>query len=217
MIKTIIVEDDEMIASINKEYVLRNPEFKVLKVFDNGLSALKYLNDNEVDLIILDNYMPKLNGNEFVKRLRANDNKCSIIMVTAASESQLVNEMLHLGVVDYLIKPYTYQRFNEALNKYLLQKNLLTKDRVYQAEIDRILAGESLNKELPKGLNESTLETIRENLENKNNTCASLSSSTGLSKVTVRRYLNYLIECNEVDSTVDYETGGRPKVIYKLK
>ena len=57
---------------------------------------------------------------------------------------------------------------------------------------------------------------LRERPDEKH-TCESLSAALGLSKVTIRRYLNYLIEIQEMVSSIDYETGGRPRVLYLLK
>ena len=55
------------------------------------------------------------------------------------------------------------------------------------------------------------------NIPDEKHTCESLSAALGLSKVTIRRYLNYLIEIQEMVSSIDYETGGRPRVLYLLK
>ena len=74
--------------------------------------------------------------------------------------------------------------------------------------------------DLQKGLNQKTLSHIYKHLENnpeEKHTCESISEVSGLSKVTVRRYLNYLIESGRLLSSIDYETGGRPRVLYRLK
>ena len=71
MYQVIIIEDDPMVASINKQYVELTPSFRVIKVFKSGIEALEYLNDEDVDLIILDYYTPLMNGAEFIDRLHA--------------------------------------------------------------------------------------------------------------------------------------------------
>ena len=76
------------------------------------------------------------------------------------------------------------------------------------------------NDDLPKGLHARTLAAIREVIDqspNGEHTCESISAASGLSRVTVRHYLNYLIERDVLTSSIDYETGGRPRVLYKLK
>jgi len=79
---------------------------------------------------------------------------------------------------------------------------------------------ERATQELRKGLSQKTLASIENLLRNDPqdaHTCESISAASGLSKVTVRHYLNYLIEVGRLDSSIDYETGGRPRVLYRLK
>ena len=69
MYHVIIIEDDPMVASINKQYVEVTPEFRVDRIFKNGSEALPYLKTNPTDLIILDYYTPVMNGGEFLDAL----------------------------------------------------------------------------------------------------------------------------------------------------
>ena len=225
-IHAIIVEDDPMVAQINQQYLRQMGQFEVDGLFTNGLEALEYLREYPVDLVILDIYMPVISGNELLRKLAAENIKCAVIMVTAATEVQAVDEALRLGVVDYLIKPFSFQRFQEAIRKYLSQRNLLKNTTlVNQAVVDQLLHSDSPTTsmdqgDLRKGLSQKTLLYILEYLQEhaaEKHTCESISAASGLSKVTVRRYLNYLIETSQVLSSLDYETGGRPRVLYCLK
>ena len=146
----------------------------------------------------------------------------AVIMLTAATEMRVVDEALRLGIVDYLIKPYTFDRFQAAIRKFLAKDNLLkSSTTVDQAVVDRLLVGgPAAGTDLRKGLHQRTLAHVCEVLQGQRgekHTCESISAATGLSKVTVRRYLNYLIETGQVVSSIDYETGGRPGVLYKVK
>ncbi len=225
MIHTVIVEDDPMVAQINQQYLLQLGDFHIDAVFTNGRDALGYLRQNPADLLILDVYMPTISGDELLRRMRAENILSAVIMVTAATEMRIVDEALHLGIVDYLIKPYSFSRFQGAVQKYLMKADLLKSSAtVDQAVVDRLLGGESLPdgeySDLRKGLNPKTLSYICEYLNQhagERHTCESISAASGLSKVTVRRYLNYLIESGQVLSSIDYETGGRPRVLYRMK
>ncbi|MEG2176699.1 MAG: response regulator [Oscillibacter sp.] len=225
MLHAVIVEDDPMVATINQQYLERAGDFTVDGMFNNGKDAWGYLSAHQTDLVILDVYMPGFSGMELLKRLRAENSKSAVIMVTAATEMSVVDEALRLGIVDYLIKPFSFQRFQEAISKYLTKMNLLKSGtRVNQAVVDRLLNNEvSLdleNGELQKGLNQKTLQYIYDYLQEhaaEKHTCESISQASGLSKVTIRRYLNYLIEIGGVLSSIDYETGGRPRVLYRLR
>lgn len=225
-IRAVIVEDDPMVAQINQQYLRRMGQFEIDGVFSNGQDALEYLRAHPVDLVILDVYMPVLSGNELLRIMAAESIKCAVIVVTAATEVQVVDEALRLGIVDYLIKPFSFQRFQDAIRKYLSQRSLLkSATSVDQAVVDQLLHSEVPSAaadqgELRKGLNQKTLAYIHEYLQEhgaEKHTCESISSASGLSKVTVRRYLNYLIETDQVLSSIDYETGGRPRVLYRLK
>lgn len=223
MIQTVIVEDDPMVAQINSQYLTRLGGFHVEAVFQDGTEALDYLRRRPVDLVILDVHMPRMDGGEVLRRMRAKNILTPVIIVTAVTDTKVVGEALGLGIIDYLIKPYSYARFQEAVGKYLSKMDLMKSNAtVDQSMVDRILSGESqpIYEGLSKGLNRSTLDTIYGYLQRRpgeQHTCESISAESGLSKVTVRRYLNYLIETGDVLSSIDYETGGRPRLLYQIK
>lgn len=221
----VIVEDDPMVCKINSQYLQRLGSYQEVGTFANGYSALDFLKEHPVDLAIVDIYMPVMDGLELVKQMRANNIKTAVIMVTAATDMATIEQLLHLGIVDYLIKPFSFQRFQEAVKKYETKAELLrSTSNADQTTVDRLLRGswgrEQGKFSLGKGLNQKTMETIeariKENPTDKH-TCESLSAATGLSKVTVRHYLNYLLEMGQIQSSIDYETGGRPRVLYHLR
>lgn len=224
MIKTVIVEDDLMVASINQQFALKTPGVNVIATFHNGKDALAFLNKTKVDLLLLDFYMPEITGLELLAKLRNEGNDVDVIMITAANDAVHINEALHLGIVDYLVKPFKYERFSEAMDKYMLRKTVMKKGMKFtQKDIDQLIhlqkpSKQSKEMDLQKGLQHQTLDKIRNSLSNHENeylTSEQIASETELSKVTVRRYMNYLIEQSEITSVVDYSTGGRPSILYK--
>ncbi|MDO5517465.1 MAG: response regulator [Clostridium sp.] len=224
MFKAIIVEDDLMVADINKHYLSKTPEINICRVFNNGLDALNYLKDSSVDLIILDVYMPTITGMELLEKIREYKYDTDVIMVTAANDSKNIDKALKLGILDYLIKPFKYDRFHSAVDKFLMkQKMINSNDNFTQSAIDKLItaskASSAVNDDdLYKGLQKGTLNLIRNYMnDNKSRylTSEEISSAINLSKVTVRRYMNYLIETKEICSEVDYKTGGRPSIRYK--
>jgi len=224
MIHVIIAEDDPMVAQLTSQYLSGLPQLTVDEVFTNGKDALAHLKTRPADLAIIDVYMPMLDGMELLRNIRYHSIQTSVIMITAATEMSVVEEALRLGIEDYIIKPFSFSRLQEAIRKYLakvsLVKNNATAD---QAVVDQLLKNDFLEhatQELRKGLNPKTLASIEDLLRSNSqdaHTCESLSLASGLSKVTVRHYLNYLIEVGRLDSSIDYETGGRPRVMYHLK
>ena len=223
MYKVIIIEDDPMVASINKQYVELTPSFQVEGIFKSGITALQYLKNSDVDLIILDYYTPLMNGDEFIDQLHAAGKIPSIIMVTSANDAETVHKLISRGVIDYLVKPFEYERFKAALKRFAIRQGELeaSVSDLRQTQIDRFFSGTDTSaKEAPltKGLNRQTLSMIRTFLiENPDSVWSSeqISEQIHLSRITARRYLNYLVEIGELVSTIDYQTGGRPSIKYR--
>jgi len=223
MYKVLIVEDDPMVAMINEQYIKRNKSFEIVGKCSDGASALDFLENNDVDLLILDVFMPKMDGFETLRKIRIKQITVEAIMVTAANDRDSLEEALHLGIVDYLVKPFTFDRFQMALEKYIAQNNALKDiDTLNQKSIDHIIDNSRKKSEdlFPKGIQERTLQLIMEYLNgNKNEwfTGDDISSKVGLTGVTVRRYMNYLAESGRVVGEMNYETGGRPCMRYKVE
>lgn len=222
MYKVLIVEDDPMVAMINEQYIGRNKKFCVVGKCKDGRSALEFLGNNVVDLIILDVFMPYVDGFETLRQIRKKQVSVDVIMVTAANDRESLEEALHLGIVDYLVKPFTFERFSMALDKFIAQTNAL-KDlgTLNQKSIDFIIdnARKKSDDIHPKGIQEKTLYLIVEHLkENKDSwlTGDAIAEKIGLTGVTVRRYMNYLAESGKVIGEMNYETGGRPCMRYKI-
>lgn len=218
--KAIIVEDDPMVASINESYLLRNQNFEVVRIFNNGKEALSFCEENKIDLAIVDYYMPLMNGFEFVDNLRKDKNDLKVIMITAANKKEEIVSLLRLGVIDYLIKPFTYERFKIAIDKFLDIESLLEdKKNLNQKDIDELLSLDNKKQDssiLEKGLQNQTMNLIIETInENDDLTSEEIAKKVNLSRITVRRYMNYLVDNKIVKSTIDYSTGGRPSIKYQ--
>ena len=222
MYKVLIVEDDPMVAMINEQYIKRNKNFELVGKCSNGSSALDFLDNNDVDLLILDVYMPKMDGFETLRRVRNKKITVDAIMVTAANDRASLEEALHLGIVDYLVKPFTFDRFQMALENYISQNNALRDfETLNQKNIDHIIDNTRKKSDdlYPKGIQEKTVDLIMEYLkanEGKWFTGDDIAEKVGLTGVTVRRYMNYLAESGRVTGEMNYETGGRPCMKYRI-
>ncbi|MBQ6986367.1 MAG: response regulator [Oscillibacter sp.] len=223
MIKTVIVEDDLMVASLNAQFAYKTPGVEIVATFHNGRDALTFLESNQADLLLLDLYMPDFSGLDVLRALRNRNAPTAAIMSTAANDAGHIEEALRLGIVDYLVKPFRYERFAAAVQKYLLQRELIGKGGDFtQSDIDRLMSaaasvsGEN-RPEAQKGIQKRTLDIILQCLTNHPGeylTAERIAEETSLSKVTTRRYLNYLIERREAAARVNYSTGGRPSMEY---
>lgn len=224
MTNVIIIEDDPMVAAINKKYLLRNEDVNVAKIFSNGHDALQYLEANPVDLALVDVYMPQLSGIDLLRLIREKQISVDVIMITAANDSQSIDIALKLGIIDYLIKPFEFDRFQQAIQKYFAKINFMDKKMdslVSQTELDQMLNKTSIlqHSSLEKGMQQKTLDLIRHFMEKHRGMTFSndqIAQQIGLSRVTVHRYLNFLESQKLVDSSIDYETKGRPGIKYTM-
>lgn len=121
MVKCLIVDDEPLAIEIIETYLNKLEDFEIVAKCQNALQAFKVLEESSVDLIFLDIQMPQLTGIEFLKAL---SNKPKVIFTTAYIDYAV--ESYELDVLDYLVKPISFERFFKAINKY--SKNLKKPD-----------------------------------------------------------------------------------------
>lgn len=138
MYQTIIIEDDPIVASINRHFVELNKDMEVCGCFSNGQDALNYLEGHSVDLAITELYMPKMDGMELLREIRRQEKDLDVIVVSSANDVKHVKKFLSLGIIDYLIKPFEYTRFNHALEKFTKSQELLKPRNFSQSQLDKL-------------------------------------------------------------------------------
>lgn len=221
-IRVLIVEDDPMVADINKKFTESIDGFTVAGMVKTGKQALEFLERACIDLVILDIFLPEKNGVEVLQDMRRKNQPVDVIMITAADDSETVSKVLRYGVINYIAKPFKYERFRAVLKAYQDFRNkIITKPSLDQRDIDSILAVRSLagKEEMPKNFNTQTLNMIIEYLsaQNKFQSADEIGAGVGLARVTVRRYLEYLVEQDKLDKAMDYHTVGRPVHKFRIK
>lgn len=223
MIEVIIVEDDPMVREINSKFLKRIEGFNLYKAVSNLEDAKKYISIKKPDLILLDVYLPKENGVDLLKWIRGQEIDIDVILITADKSIERVQEAFRYGVVDYLIKPFSFERFKEALIQfkgrfYQFKEN----DVIEQDVLDKLLSSSNAPQnedDLAKGLNKYTYRAILEEIEKSNDvdfTAEELAEKLGIARVTVRRYLEYMEKENKVEKLVEYGKVGRPQHKYHM-
>lgn len=215
-----IVEDDPMVLEVNKEFLRKMKGFKLIGESMEGKPAIEQIRKLQPDLILLDMYLPDMTGIDLLKSIRMENIKSDVIMITAARDALTIREALRLGAVDYLVKPFRFERFKEALVKF--SKNHMkfyTVDIMKQEDIDVWIGGKKELIELPKGLNEFTMEQVHSGLksEDKAITAEQLAQKVGMARVTVRKYLQFLSVEGKVHIELQYGNIGRPTRYYSSK
>lgn len=125
MINVLIVDDDAMVAELNRVYTTRLSGFTCCGVASTLRQAENMINDPalDIDLILLDVYMQQDNGLSLLPIIRASGRKIDVIMISSASDAATIQTSMHYGVVDYLIKPFQFPRFEEALTHWQEKRN----------------------------------------------------------------------------------------------
>lgn len=109
----IIIDDEEMARAIIAQMVIDHKDLKLAQEFSNAMQAIKYLNQNDVDLIFLDIHMPDFTGFDFIQTIK---NPPKVILVTS-DKNFAIEAFEYECIVDYLVKPITAERFEKAVQK----------------------------------------------------------------------------------------------------
>ena len=219
-IRVLVVEDEEVAAAAHAEYVGRVPGFAVAGVARSGADAVRLLRDDpEVDLVLLDMHLPDVHGLELLQRFRQDGLLCDVIAVTSARDLDVVRRAVSQGVVQYLLKPFTFASLRGKLEQYAAYRDQLVTadDEVVQSEVDELLgklrpAG---GPTLPKGMSAETMRLVTERLRSAPSSATEVAEATGTSRVTARRYLEHLADTGMVARRSRYGGGGRPEVEYR--
>ncbi|MEX2414537.1 MAG: response regulator [Paenibacillaceae bacterium] len=216
MIRVLLVEDDPMVQEVNREFIERVEAFKIVGIASDGIEGMAKIKELLPDLVILDIYMPQQNGIKTLQQIRQEELEVDVIMITAANDTRTIQNILHNGAIDYIIKPFKFERVKQALESYRSKKLKLEHDvTLSQVELDHLMFGktkEAASVNLPKGLQESTLEQIMIYLteQSLSRSAEEVSEGVGLARVTARRYLDYLEKIGKVSIDIQYGGIGRP-------
>ncbi|OLS34330.1 response regulator [Bacillus sp. MRMR6] len=221
MIKVAIAEDDFRVASIHEQFLEKIDGVAVAGKALNASEALALVENEEVDVLLLDNYLPDQSGVSLIPELRTKSSKLDIILITASTEKNVIESSLQYGVLDYIVKPVTFNRFKTALKKVLNRRELLeTNIELNQSVIDQVFNPNHTNNvnsiSLPKGIDPLTLTKVQQVVESFNHgiNAEELSEHLGASRTTARRYLEYLISIGKAKAELEYGIVGRPERKY---
>ncbi|WP_284979476.1 response regulator [Arthrobacter sp. fls2-241-R2A-200] len=229
-IRVLVVEDEPIASDAHAVYVGRLEGFTLVGTAPDGQSALRILSDfaasgTPVDLVLLDLNLPDLHGLDVARRMRSSGVFADIIAITAVREVNIVRSAVSIGVVQYLIKPFTYATFADKLRSYRTFREQLagsvsgiSKAGASQSDVDQAFASLRAPTELPlpKGLSTSTLESVKDLMRARQVpvSASEVMDALGMSRVTARRYLEYLADAGTVTRAPRYGTPGRPENEY---
>ena len=229
MIRVLIVEDEVITAEAHAIYVGRLDGFEVAGVAHTGAEAVRLLKASlgqaaeRIDLILLDMNLPDIDGLELCRRIRAGGVDVDVIAITAVRSAEVVRASIAAGIVQYLIKPFTFGVFTDKLTSYRDFRSLFAQSPTVasQRDVDGAFAALRTSNDpgLGKGLSPETLSAVSTLLAESGGgvSARELAEEIHASRVTARRYLEYLADSGRADRAPRYGTPGRPEVEYRWR
>lgn len=232
MMKIMIIEDDPMVRMIIEAFIEKVGNFNIVSQASDIDEAQAFLEDNEVDLILLDVFLPLGSGIDLLKWIREKEIEVDAILITAENTKTSIKEAFRFGAIDYIVKPFVFERFKEALDNFVFRhQGLIGQDDIKQEDIDKYIKGlkvENLKDDtnivydgvnLARGLNVNTYNRVYNFMKTQNDevTADFVASEVGLARVTVRRYLDYMAKEDKITLIQSYGKIGRPTHFYKRK
>lgn len=227
-LRVIVVDDDFMVARVHRKFVERVPGFEVVAEVRTGGEALDAVRDHRPDLVLLDIYLPDMTGLEVLRSLRAEADPVDVLVVSAARDLETVQEAFRGGAVQYLIKPFTAEAMRDRLVEFQRRHHSVQAagaDReMAQQEVDALFGtgpASARAVELPKGLTLQTLQLVARALRDRaagdpaTLSAAECAEEVGLARVSVRRYLEHLVDSGRAEVTLRYGRAGRPERRYR--
>lgn len=217
-----LIEDDSRASYTLESTINQHPDFTVVAVSESCSEALTQFEAYKPTLIFVDITLPDGNGIDVIRHLREQNAECDFIMTTAERETTTVEKAVQLGVIDYLVKPIRMSRIHQALDDYKQYKQKLARTSIVdQGEIDQILRKAPIKqlRQTPKGIDATTLASLKSILyEEKLHDFSAdeIGELMNVSRITARRYLEFLESEGVIRLTLNYKTGGRPRRLYQM-
>ncbi|MDR6864392.1 response regulator [Phycicoccus sp. 3266] len=220
VLRVLVVEDEPVALEAHAAYVTRVPGFEVAATAATSQEALQALQSTAVDVVLLDMHLPDRHGLDVIRAMRAAGHRADVIAVTSARELDVVRAAVSLGVVQYILKPFVFATLRDRLESYRAYRDGLssTDEVATQAEVDEVLAGVRPTRAaaLPKGMGEELLARVTRALRDSGSLSASeLAEAVGVSRVTARRYAEYLCDTRQAVRRQRYAGAGRPEIEYR--
>jgi response regulator of citrate/malate metabolism len=220
-VRVLVVEDDPVAAEAHAAYVARVPGFVVVGRASTGREAMRILEREPVDLVLLDMGLPDMHGLEVCRAMRAARHGADIVAVTSARDLAVVRAAVSQGIVQYLLKPFAFAALRDKLERYAAYRAQLSGDGVLagQHEVDRMLA--TLRSadpvDPPKGMSRESLDAVVAAIRSAPGavSASEVAETLGTSRITARRYLEYLSEIGLAERSPRYGGAGRPEVEYR--
>ncbi|MGE7693309.1 response regulator [Lysinibacillus sp. NPDC094177] len=226
VINVLLIEDDPMVREVNRQFIEQIKGFSLIGYAGNGVEGVEEIKQLNPELVFMDIFMPEQDGIITLGKIREEHIPVDVIAVTAANDMSTVQRILHLGVYDYIMKPFTFERIEQTLKNYqAYRKKISGMQDLTQHDVDRLMQQRFPEQivvppitetiiidELPKGFNRATLDKVLAYIQKSNEAVSAEEVSTyiGTARVTARRYLDFLEKQSLLKVDIQYGSVGRP-------
>ncbi len=196
--KRVLAVDDDHDVLFALQAISEVGDFE-LTTLDSGIKALELLQQERFDLVIVDYYMPEMNGMELVERIRRLTSIVPILVLTVDESLDIADGFMDAGATDFATKP-------------IRVADLISRIHVHLAASSSKRAKWADGRDLPKGMSSMTLQLVADHLEKAEypEDIDSISAKTGLAYQTVHRYLSFLEKEGVAGVDLAYGKVGRP-------
>ncbi len=226
MIRTLIVEDDPMVLQINEKFLRKIQGFEHVGSVNDIMNAKAFIQTLKPDLILLDIFFSVGRGIDVIQWLREENIDTDVIFITADRNPKTIERAFRFGAVDYLVKPFRFDRFEEALEKYRrLYEKYTSEENLDQSDIDsfsKTLSKSTDYSSITSSISDEKNQTLVDILsllkrnESVGYTAQEVADELGISRITARRYLDEMENEGKLELYLEYGKVGRPRNKYRI-
>ncbi|MEE3662891.1 response regulator [Brenneria sp. g21c3] len=222
LIDVMIVEDESQLSQLYAELIDNHPWLRLVGGASTLREARELIQAKRPQLLLLDNYLPDGQGISLMESDLIKKMNCSVIFITAASDMDTCSQAIRCGAFDYILKPISWTRLKHSLERFIqfnqTQRSWKVVDQQNVDSLYQLQSKDFMPKAGNKGIEENTLLLIEEIFAQDAARCYSvdeIADKTGLSKTTVRRYLEHGVQSGRLRVEMLYGKIGHPRRMYR--
>jgi len=223
-VTVLVVDDDFRVAALHVEFVERIPGFDVIGQAHSGAEALELAEALHPDLVLMDIYLPDLDGLRTLQQMLTRPSPPAAIVISAANDVASIRSALRLGVTDYLVKPFGFAALAERLTAFRRATDRLDElpDEATQGDINRVFEQWRPARRAQDAPQTSrlapTLRAVYDAVAGADGglSAAEIASTIGISRATAQRSLTQLEQGGAILLELKYGKTGRPEHRYTV-
>ncbi|WP_241523837.1 response regulator [Chimaeribacter coloradensis] len=218
----VIVEDEPALARLHADFIEQHFALRVAGIAATLAEARRLIAAHRPRLLLLDNFLPDGQGIALLETPQLKNSECTVIFITAASDMHTCSQAIRAGAFDYLIKPISYKRLRNSLERFMqfihTQRSFKVLDQSNVDALYNLQARRPADDAGAKGIEPNTLALVKGLFADRPEIAWSVDeivAESGISKTTARRYLEFCVETGFVQIEMQYGKIGHPRRLYR--